>query len=88
MRPLLEEADRIHCPLLGLFGEEDASIPADDVEAIRGRLARLGKTAEIVLYPGAGHGFFCDRRESYRPDAARDAWRRALDWLPRPHEPA
>lgn len=88
MRPLLEEADRIHCPLLGLFGEEDASIPADDVEAIRGRLARLGKTAEIVLYPGAGHGFFCDRRESYRPDAARDAWRRALAWLPRPHEPA
>ncbi|MEO0490927.1 MAG: dienelactone hydrolase family protein, partial [Cyanobacteria bacterium J06659_2] len=25
-------------------------------------------------YAGAGHGFFCDRRESYQPEAAADAW--------------
>jgi carboxymethylenebutenolidase len=82
MAPLLEEADGIRCPLLGLFGEEDASIPPEDVAAIRDRLATLGKKAEIVTYPGAGHGFFCDQRSSYRPDAAKDAWRRTLAWLP------
>ncbi|HEY3203580.1 MAG TPA: dienelactone hydrolase family protein [Thermoanaerobaculia bacterium] len=81
MTPLLDEADRIQCPLLGLFGEEDPSIPPEDVAAIRDRLASLGKKAEIVYYPGAGHGFFCDQRSSYRPDAAKDAWRRTLEWL-------
>ncbi|MGE5277769.1 MAG: dienelactone hydrolase family protein [Acidobacteriota bacterium] len=81
MTPLLDEAGRIGCPVLGLFGEEDASIPMEDVALLRQRLAALGKAAEIVTYPGAGHGFFCDRRDSYRPEAAKDAWRRTLAWL-------
>ncbi len=81
MTPLLGEAGRIDCPVLGLFGEEDASIPMEDVAQLRERLAALGKVAEIITYPGAGHGFFCDRRDSYRPKAAKDAWRRTLAWL-------
>jgi carboxymethylenebutenolidase len=81
MTPLLGEAGRIGCPVLGLFGEEDASIPMEDVAQLHERLAALGKAAEIVTYPGAGHGFFCDRRDSYRPEAAKDAWRRTLAWL-------
>ena len=29
------------------------------------------------LFPeGAPHGFFCNDRDSYRPDAAKDAWER------------
>ena len=78
---LLGEAERISCPVLGLFGAEDASIPAADVEAIREKLSSLGKRSEIVTYPGAGHGFFCEERSSYRADAAADAWKRTLDWL-------
>lgn len=81
MTPLLAEAGRIRCPVLGLFGGDDASIPAEDVAALSDRLAALGKPAEIVTYPGAGHGFFCDRRDSYRPEAAKEAWRRTLAWL-------
>jgi carboxymethylenebutenolidase len=81
IRPLLPEADRIACPLLALFGAEDASIPSEDVEAIGTRLRALGKPFEIVSYPGAGHGFFNDERASYRADAAVDAWRRTLEWL-------
>lgn len=88
LRPLLPEADRIACPVLAFFGAEDASIPAEDVEAIGTRLRALGKTFEIVTYPRAGHGFFNDERSSYRADAAVDAWQRTLEWLARRLAPA
>ncbi|NJL82223.1 MAG: dienelactone hydrolase family protein, partial [Chloroflexaceae bacterium] len=28
--------------------------------------------------PDATHGFFCDQRDSYHPEAARDAWEQVL----------
>ncbi|MGH9442314.1 MAG: dienelactone hydrolase family protein [Thermoanaerobaculia bacterium] len=80
---LLGESERIRCPVLGLFGEDDASIPLSDVEAIRSRLTELGKEHEIVAYPRAGHAFFCEQRPSFRPEIAADAWKRTLDWLGR-----
>ncbi|MGH7362032.1 MAG: dienelactone hydrolase family protein, partial [Candidatus Methylomirabilales bacterium] len=39
--------------------------------------------AQFVLYPGAPHAFFADYRPSYRPEAAKDAWPRALAWFAR-----
>lgn len=78
----LQRADRLTCPYLGLFGEEDALIPLDDVEELRTRLAAAGKAFEIVTYQGAGHAFFNDTRaDAYRPDAAADAWPRAVAFL-------
>ena len=47
-----------------------------DVDKIRERLESLGKEAEVVVYPDADHGFFCDERPSYQAAAAKDAWRR------------
>ncbi len=75
---LLDRADRISAPLLLFFGENDPFIPLDQVEATKQRLAELKKAAETVVYPGAPHGFFCNERDSYRPDAAKDAWERML----------
>ncbi len=83
LSPLLPEAEKIRCPVLGLFGGIDTSIPPADVEAIRERLTSLEKKSEIITYPEAGHGFFCDERPSFRPDDAADAWKRALDWFGR-----
>ena len=83
LSPLLAEADRIACPMLALFGEQDASIPAADVAAVGERLRTLGKSFEIISYPAAGHGFFNDARDSYRASAAVDAWQRTLDFLGR-----
>lgn len=80
----LAMAPRLACPYLGLFGDEDALIPVADVEELRGTLAAAGKTFEIVRYPGAGHAFFNDTRpDAHRPDAARDAFRRAVAFLGR-----
>jgi carboxymethylenebutenolidase len=80
----LDLAPRLGCPYLGLFGAEDALIPPADVEELRRLLTEAGKTFEIRTYPGAGHAFFNDTRpDAYRPDAAADAWPRAVDFLRR-----
>ena len=81
LEPLLTEAARIKVPVLCLFGENDASIPMAEVEAIRNRLKMQPREHEVVVYPGAEHGFFCDERGSFKPDAAADAWRRTVRWL-------
>ncbi|HEY6865629.1 MAG TPA: dienelactone hydrolase family protein [Candidatus Eisenbacteria bacterium] len=64
--------------LQGHFGEQDQGIPPKRVEEFRDALKKIGKTAEIYEYPGAGHAFMHDGAESYRPDAARQAWARTL----------
>jgi carboxymethylenebutenolidase len=79
--PLVSETPSLQTPWLGLFGDEDASIPVDDVEQLRETLRGAKVDTEIVRYPDAGHGFHCDLRVDYRPDDAADAWRRALDWF-------
>src|SRR5215475_2432537 len=82
--PLIDDADKLSTPWLGLFGDEDSGIPVADVEQLRATLDRETRTAhEIVRYPGAEHGFHCDVRPSYNDTAARDGWRRTLDWLRR-----
>jgi len=81
LEPLLAEADNIKVPVLCLFGEKDASIPPAEVEAIRTTLARQPRAHQVIVYPGAEHGFFCDERGAYKPDAAADAWRRSVEWL-------
>jgi len=67
-------ADRIQCPVLCLFGEADRMIPIDQVRRVEETLKRLKKTAEVKVFKGAGHGFFCNDRESYDPAAALSAW--------------
>ena len=62
--------------LLCLFGEKDAFIPLDQVDEIRGALEAAGGGHEVVVYPGADHGFFCDQRDAFQQDAASDAWER------------
>jgi carboxymethylenebutenolidase len=67
-------ADRLQSPILCLFGETDKMIPMDQVRRIDETLKRLKKTAEVKVYKGAGHGFFCNDRASYEPSAAQNAW--------------
>ncbi|MBI5709287.1 MAG: dienelactone hydrolase family protein [Candidatus Eisenbacteria bacterium] len=71
----------LRAPLQGHFGADDDGIPAKKVEELRGGLAAAGKTAEIFSYPGAGHAFMHEGRDSFRPDQARQAWARTLSFL-------
>jgi carboxymethylenebutenolidase len=79
----LDIAGDMKAPVLGLYGEADQGIPVAQVEEMKARLTRAGKTADIHVYPGAPHGFHADYRPSYRKEAADDAWRRMADWLRR-----
>lgn len=83
----LELALNLGCPLLALFGEEDPAIPAEDVERMRVVLSQFSREFDILTYPGAGHGFFNDRRPGHHEAAAADAWRRVLDFLRSTLEP-
>jgi carboxymethylenebutenolidase len=78
---LVSEVASLQTPWLGLFGDQDASIPVDDVEQLRTALGGAKVDTEVVRYADAGHGFHCDQRPDYRADDAADAWRRALDWF-------
>jgi carboxymethylenebutenolidase len=83
MEPLLPLADRLGCPLLGLFGADDKNPTPDETEVLDAELTRLGKTFEFHTYEGAGHAFFAVDRPSYRPAAAVDGWRRIFEWYGR-----
>src|SRR5262245_8301728 len=83
-RPLgpLDEAPRLACPYLGLFGEDDALVPLADVDALRATLTRAGKQFVIRTFAGCGHAFFNDTRpDAYRPAAAAEAFRLAIGFL-------
>ena len=78
---LVDRAAELATPWLGLFGDLDRSIPVEDVEALREALADVPTESRIVRYSGADHGFHCDERPSYHPEAATDAWQRTLDFF-------
>ncbi len=82
-KTVLELADQIQCPLLGLYGAKDSGIPVEQVSAAEARAKAAGKTVEIVIYPDAGHAFLADYRPSYNKDAAENGWARTLAWLKR-----
>jgi carboxymethylenebutenolidase len=76
-----DQTANIRVPLLGLFGEDDPNPSPEDVAKIRSELDRHGKTYEFHTYPGAGHGFNCEERPTYRRDSALHAWGTAIDWF-------
>ncbi len=65
------------CPVMLHFGLNDSHIGQDQVEAVRNAHPEV----EIYLYEGAEHGFSCDARASYNPDAAKLARERTLAYL-------
>ncbi len=73
-------ASDLLCPVLGLYGELDQGITQQDVAAMRAALAANGDPthSELIVYPGAQHGFHADYRPSYNEGAARDGWARML----------
>ena len=76
----LDRAAHIRCPALGLFGEADQVIPVSHVRTFEEKLRSANVEHEIVLYPGAPHGFFELHQPAYA-EASADAWRRVLDFI-------
>lgn len=77
----LDIAKDLKVPVLGLYGEKDNGIPLEQVDKMK-TLLKAGKSgSEIVVYPGAQHGFHADYRPSYHEESAKDGWSRMLAWF-------
>lgn len=79
--PIVDRFASIRCPLLLVYGAKDQGIPPAEIEAVKGRLASLGKDCEVEIYPDGGHGFFCEDRPAYDRASAEASWVRATNWL-------
>lgn len=70
---------RLKAPLLLIYGENDRGVPAEGGRQLEKELKTMGKSVELVVYPGADHAFFNDSRpQVYNRDAAEDAWNRTI----------
>ncbi len=74
--PTLARTPGITARMLVLVGADDHAIPPEHRRAIADALRAAEVRHEMVEYPGASHGFLCDRRDTFAPTAAEDAWRR------------
>jgi carboxymethylenebutenolidase len=73
---------RINAPILGIFGQQDRGIPADEVKSFAEQLDKLGKKADVTIYPDAGHAFENpNNKDGYRPQDAADAWNKTVSFL-------
>lgn len=72
--------ENLDAPILLIYGEDDQGVPAAQGRELGHKLQKLGKNAEVLIYPNANHAFFNDARpEVHNPEASADAWRRTLE---------
>ena len=75
--PSLALLPSIQGQLTCLCGTADPLIPAEDRAAIQAALRESDPEGDRLRYvelEGADHGFMCDARSSYNPEAARFGW--------------
>jgi carboxymethylenebutenolidase len=77
----IDRVKDIQCPILGNYAGDDMAITESDINLLKQTLAKHGKSFDVKVYPDVPHAFFNDTRESYRPEAAKDAWMRTLQFF-------
>jgi carboxymethylenebutenolidase len=82
-RPVTDTASlsSIDWPILGIFGDQDQSIPVESVKQFASALNASGVTNEIYLYEGVGHAFANPSRDNYAPKETTDAWQKTIGFL-------
>lgn len=76
-----EKLAAIQWPVLGIFGEEDTSIPVEMVREFESALATAGVENAIHIYPGVGHAFANPSGQRFAPEETMDAWEKTLSFL-------
>lgn len=75
-----ENLNNLSAPLFLAYGSEDTHIPPEEHARIVEALGKYKKRYTLALFEGP-HAFANDRRESYRPAAAAQAWNMAYEHL-------
>jgi len=78
-RPDTDALSKIHCPVLGHYGGNDARVTAT-VGATERAMHESGKFFESHVYQGAGHGFV-RQHDGENNAAAKEAWERTVVFL-------
>ena len=76
--PTLEVLSHPGSRVLLIYGAEDPLVPAEDLKAIATAVEQAnargeGDRAQLQTF-AAGHGFLCEARDDFRPEAAEAAW--------------
>jgi carboxymethylenebutenolidase len=79
----IDHTEKMGCPLLGIFGNDDPNPSPDQVNRTEEVLKRHGKAYEFHRYDGAGHGFFAVDRPAYRIEQTKDAWQKVFAFFRR-----
>ena len=81
--PTLAVVPAIAGDLLCICGDQDPLMPPDELQAIQAALAPTGdgRRRELLLAPGAGHGFMCEARPDFQAAAAELGWQTMLQAL-------
>jgi len=67
--------------ILNICGESDTRVTTT-IQELENGLKQYKHPHELVIYPKAGHAFFNDTRtQAHDTAAAKDAWKRTLDWF-------
>ena len=78
---LLDRLPQMHSRMLFFWGGLDKHIPTEQRQKILDTLRAHRKSYVNVEFSDADHGFFCDQRASYQPQAAKQAWTLMLEFL-------
>jgi len=79
-QPPVEDVPNIQAAVLAIYGELDQRIN-QGIPAIEEAMRQNNKVFEKVIYPNADHAFHNDTGPRYNPEAAKDAWKRTLEWF-------
>lgn len=77
----IDYASDLQCATLGIFAGQDELITAEHIAEFERRLKQRPVRSEVIVYGNARHAFFNDQREFYDERAAKDAWRKTLDFI-------
>lgn len=78
---LLDRASKLHAPALLVWGGLDKHITPESRKQVTDALEAQHKIYVNVVFSNADHGFFCDERGAYEPNAARQSWALTLEFL-------
>lgn len=74
MDSIADRIENVQSPLMLCWGGLDQHITKEKIEPLLQALDTHKKTYIHSVFSNADHGFFCDVRSSYQPQAAQTAW--------------
>jgi carboxymethylenebutenolidase len=84
LQPIVDQLVNMKAATQLQLGGDDTSITHADIDAMRAALVKSGCTLDVVVHPGAKHGFHSDDRAAvFHPKAAEAAWHQTLAFLGR-----